>query len=79
MGLLNQPAGGIHTQLFVFPPKRPLFKRKPRASVRFAPKACGPVAERAARDLSIYFVSIRQQSGVIALKGAALKLYFYKY
>lgn len=31
------------------------------------------------KKLSIYFASVRQQSGVIALKGDGLKLLFYKY
>lgn len=69
-----------HTHLALcFPSKVASIQTEQSASASWAPKACGPAAERAARDLSIYFVSIRQQSGMIALKGAALKLFFYKY
>lgn len=39
-------------------------------------QGAGPCAER---DLSIYFASVRKQSGMIALKGTDLKLFFYKY
>lgn len=44
------------------------------------PAQGGFQGQRSAEEqLSIYFASVRQQSGVIALKGAGLKLLFYKY